>query len=101
MEMMKKIAERHGLVCLLHEKPFSGVNGSGQHTNWSLYTDKGQNLLDPGATPYENAQFLLFFVAVIKAVDEYQDLLRISAASAGNDHRPVSYTHLPWITEVL
>ena len=87
MEMMKKIAERHGLVCLLHEKPFSGVNGSGKHNNWSLSTDKGQNLLDPGATPYENAQFLLFFVAVIKAVDEYQDLLRISAASAGNDHR--------------
>ena len=87
MEMKKKIAERHGLVCLLHEKPFAGVNGSGKHNNWSISTDKGQNLLDPGTTPYENAQFLLFLVAVIKAVDEYQDLLRISVASAGNDHR--------------
>ena len=87
MEMMKKIAERHGLVCLLHEKPFAGVNGSGKHNNWSISTDKGQNLLDPGTTPYENAQFLLFLVAVIKAVDEYQDLLRISVASAGNYHR--------------
>lgn len=87
MEIMKKVAERHGLVCLLHEKPFEGVNGSGKHNNWSLSTDKGQNLLDPGTTPYENAQFLLFLVAVIKAVDEYQDLLRISVASAGNDHR--------------
>ena len=87
MEMMKKIAERHGLVCLLHEKPFDGVNGSGKHNNWSISTDKGQNLLDPGTTPHENAQFLLFLVAVIKAVDEYQDLLRISVASAGNDHR--------------
>ena len=87
MEMMKKIAERHGLVCLLHEKPFAGVNGSGKHNNWSISTDKGQNLLDPGTTPYENAQFLLFLVAVIKAVDEYQDLLRISVASAGNVHR--------------
>ena len=87
MEMMKKVAERHGLVCLLHEKPFAGVTGSGKHNNWSISTDKGQNLLDPGTTPYENAQFLLFLVAVIKAVDEYQDLLRISVASAGNDHR--------------
>ena len=87
MEMMKKVAERHGLVCLLHEKPFAGVNGSGKHNNWSISTDNGQNLLDPGTTPYENAQFLLFLVAVIKAVDEYQDLLRISVASAGNDHR--------------
>ena len=87
MEMMKKVAERHGLVCLLHEKPFAGVNGSGKHNNWSLTTDKGQNLLDPGTTPYENAQFLLFLVAVIKAVDEYQDLLRISIAGAGNEHR--------------
>ena len=87
MEMMKKVAERHGLVCLLHEKPFAGVNGSGKHNNWSISTDKGQNLLDPGTTPYENAQFLLFLVAVIKAVDDYQDLLRISVASAGNDHR--------------
>ncbi len=87
MDIMKKVAERHGLVCLLHEKPFAGVNGSGKHNNWSISTDKGQNLLDPGTTPSENAQFLLFFVAVIKAVDEYQDLLRISTASAGNDHR--------------
>ena len=87
MDIMKKVAERHGLVCLLHEKPFAGVNGSGKHNNWSLSTDKGQNLLDPGKTPAENAQFMLFFVAVIKAVDEYQDLLRISTASAGNDHR--------------
>ena len=87
MDIMRKVAEKHGLVCLLHEKPFAGVNGSGKHNNWSLATDKGQNLLDPGKTPRENAQFLLFLVAVIKAVDEYQDLLRISSASAGNDHR--------------
>ena len=87
MDLMKKVAEKHGLVCLLHEKPFAGVNGSGKHNNWSISTDKGQNLLDPGKTPAENAQFMLFFVAVIKAVDEYQDLLRISTASAGNDHR--------------
>ncbi len=87
MDIMRKVAEKHGLVCLLHEKPFAGVNGSGKHNNWSLSTDKGQNLLDPGKTPRENAQFLLFLVAVIKAVDEYQDLLRISTASAGNDHR--------------
>ena len=87
MEMMKKVADRHGLVCLLHEKPFEGVNGSGKHNNWSISTDRGENLLDPGSTPMENAQFLLFLTAVIKAVDEYQDLLRISVASAGNDHR--------------
>ncbi|MCL2706360.1 MAG: glutamine synthetase III [Spirochaetaceae bacterium] len=87
MELMKTIANKHGLACLLHEKPFAGVNGSGKHNNWSLCTDKGINLLEPGETPYENAQFLLFLVAVIKAVDEYQDLLRVSAASAGNDHR--------------
>ncbi len=87
MELMKKIAERHGLVCLLHEKPFAGVNGSGKHNNWSLSTDKGTNLLEPGTSPYENAQFLLFLCSVIKAVDEYQDLLRVSAAGAGNDHR--------------
>ncbi len=87
MEAMKKIAAKHGLVCLLHEKPFAGVNGSGKHNNWSLSTDKGENLLDPGKTPYENAQFLLFLSAVIKAVDEYQDLLRVSVATAGNDHR--------------
>jgi len=87
MEMMQKVAEKHGLVCLLHEKPFAGVNGSGKHNNWSLATDKGVNLLSPGETPYENAQFLLFLCAVIKAVDDYQDLLRISVATAGNDHR--------------
>lgn len=87
MEIMQKIAAKHGLVCLLHEKPFAGVNGSGKHNNWSISTDKGQNLLSPGETPYENAQFLLFLCAVIKAVDDYQDLLRISVATAGNDHR--------------
>ena len=87
MEMMRKVAQRHGLVCLLHEKPFDGVNGSGKHNNWSISTNTGVNLLEPGETPYENAQFLLFLCAVIKAVDEYQDLLRISVASAGNDHR--------------
>ena len=87
MEIMQKVAARHGLVCLLHEKPFAGVNGSGKHNNWSIATDSGQNLLSPGDTPYENAQFLLFLCAVIKAVDDYQDLLRISVATAGNDHR--------------
>ncbi len=87
MEIMQKVAAKHGLVCLLHEKPFAGVNGSGKHNNWSIATDSGQNLLSPGATPYENAQFLLFLCAVIKAVDDYQDLLRISVATAGNDHR--------------
>jgi glutamine synthetase len=87
MEIMKKVAQKHDLVCLLHEKPFAGVNGSGKHNNWSISTDTGLNLLEPGDTPYENAQFLLFLTAVIKAVDEYQDLLRISVASAGNDHR--------------
>ena len=87
MEMMQKLAKKHDLVCLLHEKPFAGVNGSGKHNNWSLSTDTGVNLLNPGETPAENAQFLLFLAAVIKAVDEYQDLLRISVASAGNDHR--------------
>ena len=87
MEIMQKVAARHGLVCLLHEKPFVGVNGSGKHNNWSISTDTGVNLLEPGETPYENAQFLLFLCAVIKAVDEYQDLLRITVASAGNDHR--------------
>ena len=87
MEIMQKVAARHGLVCLLHEKPFAGVNGSGKHNNWSISTDAGQNLLSPGETPYENAQFLLFLCAVIKAVDDYQDLLRISVATAGNDHR--------------
>ena len=87
MEIMQKVAARHGLVCLLHEKPFVGVNGSGKHNNWSISTDAGVNLLSPGDTPYENAQFLLFLCAVIKAVDDYQDLLRISVATAGNDHR--------------
>ena len=87
MEVMQKVAKKHGLVCLLHEKPFAGVNGSGKHNNWSICTNTGINLLDPGKTPYENAQFLLFLCAVIKAVDDYQDLLRISVASAGNDHR--------------
>lgn len=87
MEIMQKIAAKHGLVCLLHEKPFAGVNGSGKHNNWSISTDTGVNLLSPGETPYENAQFLLFLCAVIKAVDDYQDLLRISVATAGNDHR--------------
>ena len=87
MEIMQKVAARHGLVCLLHEKPFAGVNGSGKHNNWSMATDTGVNLLTPGETPYENAQFLLFLCAVIKAVDDYQDLLRVSVATAGNDHR--------------
>ena len=87
MEIMQKVATKHGLVCLLHEKPFKGVNGSGKHNNWSIGTDTGVNLLTPGETPYENVQFLLFLVAVIKAVDEYQDLLRLSVATAGNDHR--------------
>ena len=87
MEIMQKVAAKHGLVCLLHEKPFAGVNGSGKHNNWSMATDTGVNLLSPGETPYENAQFLLFLCAVIKAVDDYQDLLRLSVATAGNDHR--------------
>ena len=87
MEMIKKVAERHGFVALLHEKPFDGVNGSGKHNNWSLSTDKGGNLIAPGDTPHDNAQFLLFLCAVIRAVDEYQDLMRISVASASNDHR--------------
>ncbi len=87
MEIMQKLAKKHDMICLLHEKPFAGVNGSGKHNNWSISTDTGMNLLEPGETPYENAQFLLFLCAVIKAVDEYQDLLRIAVASAGNDHR--------------
>ena len=87
MEIMKKVADKHNMVCLLHEKPFEGINGSGKHNNWSMSTDTGVNLLDPGKTPAENTQFLVFLVAVIKAVDEYADLLRISVASAGNDHR--------------
>ncbi|MCQ2500047.1 MAG: glutamine synthetase III [Lachnospiraceae bacterium] len=87
MEMMKKVAERHGYVCLLHEKPFAGINGSGKHNNWSMSTNTGVNLLDPGKTPAENTQFLVFLAAVIKAVDDYADLMRLSVASAGNDHR--------------
>ena len=87
MEIMRKVAKRHSLTCLLHEKPFAGVNGSGKHNNWSISTDKGTNLLDPGSTPEENAQFLTFFCAVIKAVDSYPELLRISVATAANDHR--------------
>ena len=87
MEIMKKVAEKHGLVCLLHEKPFDGINGSGKHNNWSMSTNTGVNLLDPGKTPAENTQFLIFLMAVIKAVDEYADLMRLSVASAGNDHR--------------
>ena len=87
MEIMQKVAKKHDMVCLLHEKPFAGVNGSGKHNNWSMTTNTGVNLLDPGDTPYENAQFLLFLCAVIQAVDDYQDMLRISVASAGNDHR--------------
>ena len=87
MESMKRVADRHGMVCLLHEKPFAGVNGSGKHNNWSLSTDRGENLLNPGDTPEENAQFLLILTAVLQAVDEYQDLLRISVAGASNDHR--------------
>lgn len=87
MEIMKKVALKHGLVCLLHEKPFAGVNGSGKHNNWSISSNDGQNLLDPGDTPMENMQFLTFLCAIIRGVDEYAPLLRISAASAGNDHR--------------
>ena len=87
MELMKKVAERHGLVCLLHEKPFAGVNGSGKHNNWSMSTNTGENLLEPGKSPKDNTQFLLFLAAIVKAVDEYAELLRVSVASAGNDHR--------------
>ena len=87
MEIMKKVADKHGLACLLHEKPFEGINGSGKHNNWSISTNTGENLLDPGKTPDQNIQFLVFLMAVIKAVDEYADLMRVSAASAGNDHR--------------
>ena len=101
MDLMQKIARRHGLVCLLHEKPFLGVNGSGKHNNWSMTTNAGQNLLEPGDTPHENAQFLLFLVAVIKAVDDYQDLLRISVASAGNDHRLGAHEAPPAIVSMF
>ena len=101
MELMKSIANKHGLACLLHEKPFAGVNGSGKHNNWSISTDTGVNLLEPGETPNDNAQFLLFLVAVIKAVDEYQELLRISVASAGNDHRLGAYEAPPAIVSMF
>ena len=101
MELMRKIATRHNLVCLLHEKPFEGVNGSGKHNNWSLTTDDGINLLKPGKTPYDNLQFLVFFCAVIKAVDEYQDLLRISIASAANDHRLGGHEAPPAIVSIF
>ena len=101
MELLKTVAARHGLVCLLHEKPFDGVNGSGKHNNWSISTDTGVNLLEPGDTPAENAQFLLFLTAVIKSVDDYQDLLRISVASAGNDHRLGANEAPPAIVSVV
>ena len=101
MEIMKKTAAKHGMACLLHEKPFEGVNGSGKHNNWSIATNTGVNLLNPGDSPMENAQFLLFFTAVIKAVDEYQDLLRISVASAGNDHRLGGYEAPPAIVSMF
>ena len=101
MEIMKRVAARHGLVCLLHEKPFEGVNGSGKHNNWSLTTSDGVNLLEPGDTPHENAQFLLFLCAVIKAVDEYQDMLRLSVATAGNDHRLGSHEAPPAIISMF
>jgi len=101
MELMKSIANKHGMACLLHEKPFAGVNGSGKHNNWSLSTDAGINLLEPGETPHANAQFLLFLVAVIKAVDEYQDLIRASAASAANDHRLGSHEAPPAIVSIF
>lgn len=101
MEILQKTAKRHGLVCLLHEKPFMGVTGSGKHNNWSISTNTGVNLLTPGETPYENAQFLLFLCAVIKAVDEYQDLLRISAATAGNDHRLGAHEAPPAVVSIF
>ncbi len=101
MEVLRNVAAKHGLICLLHEKPFAGVNGSGKHNNWSISTDTGVNLLEPGETPYENAQFLLFLCAILKAVDEYQDLLRISVASAGNDHRLGAHEAPPAIVSVF
>ncbi len=101
MEMLQKVAQRHGLVCLLHEKPFKGVNGSGKHNNWSISTNTGKNLLDPGATPHENAQFLLFLCSVIKAVDDYQELLRASVASAGNDHRLGAHEAPPAVVSIF
>jgi glutamine synthetase len=101
MEYMKKTAEKHGLVCLLHEKPYAGVNGSGKHNNWSISTDSGKNLLDPGKTPAENVKFLLILAAVIKAVDDYQDLMRLSVAFAGNDHRLGSSEAPPAIVSIF
>ncbi len=101
MEIMKKVARKHRLACLLHEKPFAGVSGSGKHNNWSLATDTGVNLLSPGETPYENAQFLLFLIAVIKAVDDYQSLLRLSIATAGNDHRLGGHEAPPSVISVF
>ncbi|MCL1988627.1 MAG: glutamine synthetase III [Firmicutes bacterium] len=101
MELLKKVATKHNLACLLHEKPFEGVNGSGKHNNWSLSTDTGTNILEPGKTPFENAQFLLFLAAVIKAVDDYQDLLRVSCASAGNDHRLGAHEAPPAIISIF
>ncbi|MGN1231593.1 MAG: glutamine synthetase III, partial [Anaerotignum sp.] len=101
MEAMKRIASHHGLACLLHEKPFAGVNGSGKHNNWSLCTDDGQNLLDPGKTPHENAQFLVFLAAIIKGVDEYPELLRLSASNPGNDHRLGSQEAPPAIISIF
>ena len=101
MEMLQKVAQRHGLICLLHEKPFEGVNGSGKHNNWSISTSNGKNLLDPGETPHENAQFLLFLCSVIKAVDEYQDILRASVASPGNDHRLGAHEAPPAVVSIF
>lgn len=101
MEIMQKVAKRHGLVCLLHEKPFAGVNGSGKHNNWSISTNTGINLLEPGETPHENAQFLLFLCAVIKAVDDYQEILRLSVATAGNDHRLGAHEAPPAVISVF
>lgn len=101
MELMQRIAKKHGMVCLLHEKPFEGVNGSGKHNNWSISTNTGKNLLDPGETPHENAQFLLFLCGVIKAVDDYQDMLRVSVASAGNDHRLGAHEAPPAIVSIF
>ncbi|MBQ8309266.1 MAG: glutamine synthetase III [Clostridia bacterium] len=101
MEIMQRLAKQHNLVCLLHEKPFKGVNGSGKHNNWSISTNTGVNLLEPGETPYENAQFLLFLCAVLKAVDDYQDLLRASVASAGNDHRLGAYEAPPAVVSIF
>ncbi|GAE90240.1 glutamine synthetase III [Acetivibrio straminisolvens] len=101
MDVLKKVAQRHGFVCLLHEKPFAGLNGSGKHNNWSMSTDDGQNLLDPGHTPHENAQFLIFLCAVIKAVDEYSDLLRCAASNAGNDHRLGAHEAPPAIISIF